>query len=123
MGFWPFKKKEKVEIVDPSTLSYTQVDITREFDQNLSLTNEDWVDTMPINEFLGNDNNGNIPALGAIDHEIYRVALSLSEIREEFHVPGDGVYCPICHLANTDITKLGEACPKCERPLLAFGWN
>lgn len=109
--------------MDPAALNYTQVDSTEYFDQNLSLTPDEWVPTMPMNKMLGHDNNGNLPALDAGDHEIYRVALSLSEIRERFRVPDDGVYCPVCHIANVDITHLGKECPKCSRPLLAFGWS
>ena len=123
MKFWPFKKKEKVEMLDPSTLSFSQVDFTEYFDQNQALAPGDWVPTIPINEMLGNDNKGNLPALGSSDHEIYRVALGLSEIREQFQVPDDGVYCPVCHIANVDIANLGKECPKCARPLLAFGWS
>ena len=123
MRFWPFKKKEKVEMIDISTLNYSQVDFTEYFDQNLTLSPDVWVPTVPMNEMLGHDNNGNLPALGSSDHEIYRVALGLSEIREQFQVPDDGVYCPVCHIANVDIAKLGKECPKCARPLLAFGWT
>lgn len=123
MRFWPFKKKEKIEYLDPSTLNYTQVDITEYFGQNLSLSPEEWVPTIPMNERLGHDNNGNLPALGSSDHEIYRIASDLSEIREQFHVADDGVYCPVCHIANVDIAQLGKECPKCSRPLLAFGWS
>jgi hypothetical protein len=123
MNFWPFKKKAKIEQVDPSTLNYTQVDITEYFDQNLSLSKDEWVPTIPINVMLGHDNHGNLPAMNAGDHEIYRIAMSLSEIREEFQVADDGVYCPVCHLANIDIGNLGKECPKCARPLLAFGWK
>lgn len=123
MRFWPIKRKEKNELVDPSTLNFTQVDFTEYFDQNLSLSPEEWVPTVPMNKMLGHDNRGNLPTFDATDHEIYRIALSLSEIREQFQIPDDGVYCPICHIANTDISKLGKGCPECERPLLAFGWT
>ncbi len=123
MGFWPFNKKESIEQVDSATLNFTQVDITENFDDNLSFTDDDWIKTMPLNDCLGHDNQGNLPALGASDHEIYRIALSLSKIREEFQVPGDGVYCPICHIANVEIIRLGKDCPKCGRALLAFGWS
>ena len=123
MRFWPFGKKKEVEHLDPSTLNFTQVDFTEYFDQNLSLSPEEWMPTMPMNKMVGHDNGGNLPAIDASDHEIYRIALSLSEIREQFQVPDDGVYCPICHIANIDISNLGKECPKCERPLLAFGWS
>ncbi len=124
MGFWPFKKKkERVEKIDPASLNYTQLDITENFGDNISLSIDEWIQTVPINHRLGHDNGGNLPALTASDHEIYRVALSLSELREQFHVPDDGVYCPVCHIANVDKNKLGKNCPTCERPLLAFGWS
>lgn len=123
MGFWPFKRKQKVEYIDPSELNYTQVDITERFADHQNLSKDEWIETIPMNEYIGHDNNGNLPALGASDHEIYRVALGLSELREQFQLSDDGVYCPVCHIANIDLEKLGKNCPKCERPLLAFGWT
>lgn len=123
MRFWPFKKKAKVEYVDPDTLNYTQLDISEHFDEHLALSTDEWVTTIPINRWIGHDNNGNLPDLNANDHEIYRIAASLSEIRQDFHPLGDGVYCPVCHIANIDFEKLGKECPKCFRPLLAFGWT
>lgn len=123
MGFWPFKKKTKTELLDVNTLNYSQVDFTEYFDQHLTLSKEEWVPTIPINAMLGHDNQGNLPPLDASDHEIYRVALSLSEIRKQFQIADDGVYCPVCHIANIDIAHLGKECPKCARPLLAFGWR
>ena len=123
MGFWPFKRKPKIEYLNTKDLNFTQVDFTEYFDQNLSLAPDEWVPTIPMNRYLGHDNNGNLPSMDASEHEIYRIALGLSEIREQFRVPGDGVYCPVCHIANVDISNLGKECPKCSRPLLAFGWS
>ena len=123
MKFWPFNKKSKVEHIDPSNVSYTQVDVTEHFEQHLALSMNEWITTIAINKLIGHNNNGNLPDIDANDHEIYRIALSLSEIREKFKIHGDGVYCPVCHIANINIANLGEECPKCSRPLLAFGWS
>lgn len=123
MGFWPFKRKQEVEQINPESFGFSQVDTTEHFDDNSNLSQDEWIGTVPLNRSLGHDNNGNLPALDASDHEIYRIALHLSEIRETFRIPSDGVYCPVCHIANVDIEKLGKNCPKCERPLLVFGWT
>ena len=123
MSFWPFKKKSKVEFLDSKELNFTQVDFTDLFDKHLSLSKDEWVETVPMNKVIGHNQGGNLPDFDSSEHEIYRIALGLSEIREAFTIYGDGVYCPICHIANIDIEKLGKNCPKCERPLLAFGWN
>jgi len=123
MGFWSFKKKAKVQMMDTADLSFSQVDIIDGLDDGISLSSSDWIETTPINQLIGHDNRGNLPAIDSSDHETYRVALGLSEIRTSFNISGDGVYCPVCHIANIGIEKLGKECPKCERPLLAFGWN
>lgn len=121
MKWWPFKKKEDVEFIDPAELNYTQVDITEVFDQHLSLSKDEWVETTPVNRMISGKSN--LPPIDASDDEVFRIASELSAIREEFQVLDDGVYCPVCHIANTDIANLRKPCPKCTRPLLAFGWR
>ena len=122
MKWWPFKKKKKVEYLDPNELNFSQVDITEAFDDHLTLSKEDWIDTVPLNSFTSGP-PGNLPRADASDDEVYRIASGLSQIRETFNLPDDGVYCPVCHIANVDISNLRSPCPKCNRPLLAFGWN
>ena len=51
------------------------------------------------------------------------VASKLSQVRESIPIPNDGVYCPICHIANIELAKLRTPCPKCGRALLKFGWD
>lgn len=123
MGFWPFKKKPKVEYVDPATIRYSQADITEEIDQHLHMAADEWVETLPINEMIGHDKDGNLPPLDALPDQIYAVASQLSEMRETMRIPDDGVYCPVCHIACINADLLRQPCPKCERPLLAFGWS
>ena len=122
MKWWPFKKKKKVEYLDPNEVNFTQVDITETFDDHLTLSNDDWIDTLPLNSFMSGA-PGNLPPADASDDEVYRIASGLSQIRETFNLPDDGVYCPVCHIANVNINNLRTPCPKCNRPLLAFGWN
>jgi hypothetical protein len=55
--------------------------------------------------------------------EIYRVASRLSALRESIPIPNDGVYCPVCHIANIDLGRLRTPCPQCGRALLKFGWD
>lgn len=119
---WPFRKKEKVQYLDPQQLNYTQVDITERFDDHLSLTRDEWIETIPLNTLV-EGNRGNLPTLDATTDEVYQIASELSQIRESFRRPDDGVYCPICHIANIDVAYLRMPCPKCQRPLLAFGWT
>ena len=65
-----------------------------------------------------------LPPVGASDDEVYRIAEQLSRIRESVPIPDDGVYCPICHIANVTLARLRAPCPKCERELLkAPGWD
>ena len=61
--------------------------------------------------------------IGADADEIYRVASKLSVLRESIPVPNDGVYCPVCHIANLNLGKLRTPCPQCGRGLLKFGWD
>lgn len=64
-----------------------------------------------------------LPPVGADADEVYEVAAKLSALRESFPVRDDGVYCPVCHVANVDLGRLQTPCPRCGRPLLKFGWD
>jgi hypothetical protein len=64
-----------------------------------------------------------LPPAGAGADEVYRVASKLSELRESIPIPNDGVYCPVCHIANVDLGRLRKPCRKCGRALLKFGWD
>ncbi len=107
--------------------SYSQADITDGFNDNLRLGPDDWIDTTPLNRRLkdsGEDpQEWGLPAVGITDDEVYAVASRLSSLREVIQLPDEGVYCPICHIANTQIARLHTPCPRCARPLLQFGWN
>jgi|SRR6185369_6262965 hypothetical protein len=120
---WPFKKKPKIEYLEAAELNFTQVDFTERFGDHLSLSEDEWIETIPMNRTFPDGKGGNLPPIDAIGDEIYRIASRLSEIRESFRVPTDGVYCPVCHIANIDYAHLRNPCPKCGRPLLAFDWN
>jgi hypothetical protein len=119
---WPFRRKEKIEYLPAGELNFTQVDVTERFDDHLSLSKDEWVETVPINKFV-EGRPENLPAVDASEEEVYRIASELSRIRESFRVASDGVYCPICHIANVDIENLRTPCPRCRLPLLAFGWK
>ncbi len=120
---WPFKRKPKQEVVSPQEISFSQVDITEAFDDNLSLKADDWVETILLNVSIPDPTSQGLPPSEATDEETYEVADRLSSLRESIGIPGDGVYCPICHIANIDIDLLRTPCPKCERSLLKFGWT
>jgi hypothetical protein len=121
---WPFKKKKPaVQAASLEQISYSQLDITERFGDNLSLTEGDWITTSPLNSAVPNPQSVGLPPVGASDDEVYRIAERLSSIRESIPIPDDGVYCPICHIANVALSRLRTPCPKCGRELLKFGWN
>ncbi|HNX69488.1 MAG TPA: hypothetical protein PLL75_06530 [Candidatus Omnitrophota bacterium] len=116
-----FKKPTKK--MNPQSILYSQVDIMETFADNLKLNPEDWIKTTPLNGSIDNPELNGLPSKTASPSEVYKVAARLSALRETVQIPSDGVYCPICHIANTDITKLHTPCPKCGRKLLKFGWD
>jgi hypothetical protein len=120
---WPFKKRRDVEMVPVKDLNFSQVDITDRLADNIALNTSDWIPTSPLNREIPNPEQVGLPRLAADDDEVYAIASRLSGIRDLVQVPDDGVYCPVCHIANVDITRLGMACPQCGRGLLRFGWN
>ena len=120
---WPFKKKKARQSVPSQQISFSQVDYTEGFGDNLSLTADDWISTMPLNSTVADPQSMGLPPVGASDEEVYRIAEGLSQLRESVPIPDDGVYCPICHIANVTIARLRTACPKCGRELLKFGWD
>jgi hypothetical protein len=121
---WPFKKKPKSPKPFPAgAISFSQLDITETFGDNLQLTEADWVQTAPLNERIPDPQSQGLPPRGADDDTVYAIAARLSQLRESIPIEGDGVYCPTCHIANTSLAKLRMACPKCGKPLLKFGWD
>ncbi|MFN9986109.1 MAG: hypothetical protein ACK52S_11200 [Pirellula sp.] len=113
----------KIETMDPQQIAFSQLDITERFDDDKSLSHEDWIETTPLNRRIPDPVASGLPSVDADCDEIYRIALTMSELRESIPIDGDGVYCPICHIANIEIEKLRTPCPKCGRGLLKFGWT
>lgn len=113
----------RVEQVDPKEIGFTQLDITETIGAPPGLGADDWIETTPINAQPGAEGMRGLPPLTAGEDEVHAAAVKLSAIREEVGVEGDGVYCPVCHIANVDYSWLREPCPRCRRPLLAFGWT
>lgn len=109
--------------MDPGEISYSQLDITEAFGDNEQLDWDDWIPTIPLNTITKDWAASGLPATSASDEEVYAIAEELSEIRESILIPEDGVYCPICHIANIQLEKLRTPCPGCNRPLLKFGWD
>lgn len=117
-------KPPEVREMDPRHVSFSQADITENFGDNLRLGINDWIQTSPINAGIPDKPEAQgLPPIGASDAEVYLVATRLSKIRERFPIPSDGVYCPVCHIANPSLARLHTPCPKCGRPLLKFGWD
>ena len=122
---WPFKRKQPAPapLGVPEQIHYTQLDITENFGDDTRLAPDDWVATQPLNATTPDPESSGLPPIGAPDEQVYAIASELSEIRESIPVPSDGVYCPVCHIANVDLGRLRTPCPKCGRPLLKFGWD
>jgi hypothetical protein len=108
---------------DDMPMSFSQVDSTEGFEDDQNLGADDWISTVPLNRSIQNPETMGLPAIGATVDEVYRIASQLSTFRESISIPRDGVYCPICHVANIDIGKLRTPCPRCGRALLQFGWD
>jgi hypothetical protein len=125
------KEQEPRRAVDPEItkftpadqLSYSQLDFTEAFGDNERLGPEDWIATIPLNRNSQSGASHGLPPRDASDDDVYAIAAKLSKLRELIPVPNDGVYCPICHIANIQIEKLHKPCPKCGKPLLKFGWD
>jgi exosome complex RNA-binding protein Csl4 len=117
------RRRQTPQKLDPKTISYSQVDITEQFGDNERLKPEDWIETVAINKSARDPEKVGLPSLTASADDVYRIAAKLSKLREQIPIPNDGVYCPVCHIANIDIKKLNTACPKCGRNLLKFGWD
>lgn len=120
---WPFKRRPVAKILDPSEIQCTQVDITERFGDNLSLGSDEWIATTPLNASSPEPERSGLPRVDATADEVYLIARRMSAIRESLPLEDDGVYCPICHIANTDRRRVRTPCPKCGRELLQFGWD
>jgi hypothetical protein len=117
-------------MADPATIGVSQLDITPNEDDNVRLKRDDWIATTPI---ITLDPTAHamglpLPKVRANPDEIYAAGSMISEQRAEMvktvgKPDQDGVYCPVCHIANIDISKLQTPCPKCGRNLLRFGWT
>lgn len=118
-----FAARPKVAKVDPKELRFSQLDITEQFGDRNRLTKEEWAVTVALNSKMPDPVARGLPSHTAAPDEVYAAAEKLSAIRERFVGLGDGVYCPVCHIANVDPAKLHTPCPKCGRKLLRFGWD
>lgn len=120
---WPFNKRPKAttQTIPPGEISYSQLDITESFGDNFRLKPEDWIETIPLNKTTSNGRG--LPPVDASEETVYEIASRLSTLRESVPIPNDGVYCPVCHVANIELSRLRTPCPKCARPLLKFGWD
>lgn len=120
---WPFNKNKSANKLPSDKISYSQIDITENFGDNLNLKPEDWIKTVPLNATSPDPESVGLPSKNVGADEAYSIASSLSKLRESIEIPTDGVYCPICHIANTQLSKLHTPCPQCSRELLKFGWD
>jgi hypothetical protein len=117
---WPFKKRQQFA---DAPMSFTQLDFTDGFADDEGIGSADWIATKALNAFNKDPESMGLPSTAAGADEVYRIAAALSAIRESLPLDRDGVYCPICHIANVDRGKLRTPCPKCGRALLQFGWT
>jgi hypothetical protein len=115
------QSKGTTQSMPPGEISYSQLDITERYDDHLHLKPDDWIQTVPLNKSVPNGKG--LPPITASPDEVYKAAERLSKFRESISIPSDGVYCPVCHVANIQLAKLRTPCPKCRRALLKFGWD
>ena len=120
---WSFNDETSSWTLNGKKILFSQVDATTRLGDNSGLTPNEWIPTIPLNLEIPKPENFGLPAVNATTEEIFQIASHLSRLREGISVPNDGVYCPICHIANVDITKLRTPCPQCGRELLQFGWD
>lgn len=126
---WLRRRKRSSLAPDPTKLApgeviqFSQVDVTERHDDDTHLGPEDWIATSPLNRIMPDPVPMGLPEPDADAETVYRIAQRMSRFREAIGIPQDGVYCPLCHIANTQRRRLGTACPRCGRPLLAFGWD
>jgi len=102
---------------------FSQVDATKRFDDDQRLGADEWIETTALNARTRDPEKSGLPPIGASDDVVHGVADKLSKLREKLNLPRDGVYCPVCHIANVSSARLRKPCPKCGRPLLKFGWE
>ncbi len=112
-----------VQYLPVSQIQYSQLDITARFGDNDWLKSDEWIATTPLNLGFEDPNSRGLPSTGASDECVYELGAAMSLIRESIPWTDDGVYCPICHIANIDRSRLRTPCPKCGRELLSFGWD
>src|SRR5215831_2621451 len=108
---WPFARRgSKTQSGPESQILFSQVDTTKNFGDNRSLTPGDWIKTTPLNSMIEDGQSMGLPAVGASEDEVYGIAARLSLVRESVSIPSDGVYCPVCHIANVELGKLRAPC-------------
>jgi hypothetical protein len=127
---WPFRKKQYVDMpnvyrVPIEKLRYTQLDITERFNDDSGMRIDEWISTTPLSSLVDDPNINGLPSPGASADLVYEIALEMSLQREAApqSTMNDGVYCPVCHIANVDRSRLHTPCPQCGRGLLSFGWD
>ncbi len=122
---WPFNKNKEPQpikgVFADSKISYSQVDITEDLQDQVTLGPEDWIKTIPVQ--VSNPEEVGLPPKDADSDVRYKLAAALSKMREGLPLLTDGVYCPVCHIANVSLSKLHTPCPQCGRALLQFGWD
>ena len=109
--------------INPAQFKYSQTDITPNGGENTTMGPDDWTPTVAINTQNPHPEAFGLPPKSAAPEKVYEIAAAMSASRGRLGVGGDGVYCPICHIASIDLKKLDAPCPKCGRKLLRFGWD
>lgn len=122
---WPFKNKRKSVLVNPSGVQFSQLDILQ---GQPKPKQDEWAPTTAISTLIAEPEKSGLPNKQATPDEIHAIATRFSQKRERImarldKTQEDGVYCAVCHIANTDIELLHMPCPQCGRELLEFGWT
>lgn len=103
---WPFKKKQKVaESLQPGQVFYGQVDSTERFGDNLTLSEDEWINTTPLNANTTDPQSIGLPPVDASGDDIYRVADGLSRIRESIPIPDGQQGHHLCRASVRDCRR------------------
>ena len=80
----PFKRKQPAtpEVPLPAKLSYSQVDVTERFGDNIGLQPDTWVATVPLNSHSSAPEEMGLPPRGASEDDVFGIASALSRVRE-----------------------------------------
>jgi hypothetical protein len=74
---WLFNKKKAENSLPTEEISYSQLDITENFGDNLRLKPDEWIKTIPLNLNHPRPESVGLPSKNADAETVYKIACSL----------------------------------------------